>query len=332
MESLTAKRPELTLLVVAVAITIWGIVGFFEHQDNGWGAYTYSPDYIVNFVEPGGAGDEAGLQIGDRVISVEGIPVEELPLYSRWPHSLAPQVGETLRIVVEREDATVAIDVVYGEPPRNLGMRLGAAVIGLAFMAFGLWALFTVQTVHALTLACIGLAAGLAVSVGPYLGTWDGVASHVQFASAVLLTLLLLRFFLTFPKPKRLGASRLATWAVYGAWLLFVGCLILELIFHPRLYHTFGPIGSLLMLGYILLTLIALTHTVVTTPRNELRASGMGLIIVGILVAIVPSTIAVVSGFAIPGSGYFPLLIVAIPLTMALAVRRQARLEIAEAG
>jgi hypothetical protein len=140
----------------------------------------------------------------------------------------------------------------------------------------------------------------------------------------------LLRFFLTFPKPKRLGESRLATWVIYGVWVLFLPLLVLELVFHPRLYHAFGGPGSLLMLVYCLLALVAVTHTLVTTPRRELWASGMGLILVGILVAVVPTLVGVIDwaflyGFSLPGSIYYPLALAAFPFAMALAVRRQAR-------
>jgi hypothetical protein len=93
------------------------------------------------------------MQVDDRVVSVAGIPVEELPLYSRSPLSL------------------------------------------------------------------------------------------VQVAFILLWSILLLRFFLTFPRPKRVSRSRLATTVVYGSWVLFLGCLLLELIMHPALYHTFGAAG-----------------------------------------------------------------------------------------
>jgi len=333
MDSFTAKRRMALLLAAAVALTAWGTVGFFERLDDGWGAYTYSPDYIVNFVEPGGPGDQAGLQNGDRVISVEGIPVEQLPLYSRWPRSLAPRVGESRRLVVERDGVSLSLDVVYGATRRGVvNLRLGAALVVLSFLWFGIWALLTVRTSHALGLAYIGLAAGLAMfGGGPYLGTWDGVAMHIQTAAMVLWTVLLFRFFLLFPKPKRLGKSRLATWVIYGVWALSLPLLVLELIFHPTLYHTFGPLFSLLMLGYLILALAAVTHTLVKTPRSELRESGMSLILVGLLVAVVPTLVGFIDwafprGFSLPGSSYYPLLLVAIPLTMALAVRKQARL------
>ena len=64
-------------------------------------------------------------------------------------------------------------------------------------------------------LAIMGLAVGVALP-GPNLGSWNGVRDHLQVAGMVLWTLMILRFFLFFPKPKRFGTGPVAT-AVGGA-------------------------------------------------------------------------------------------------------------------
>ena len=330
MNNLTNNRYAASLIVVAVAIIVWGIAGFIDRPGFGWGGYVYSPDYIVEGVEPGGAADKAGLEDGDRVISVQGIAVEDLPLYSRWPRSLAPGPGQSLRILVERNGERVSIDVVYAA--RNLNMlALGAAVIGLSFMIFGLWAFFTVHTSHALSLAHIGLAAAMATmgSMGPYLGTREGVASHIGAASMVLWSMLMLRFFLAFPKMKQPEKSRRFIRIIYGLWILFIACLVLELITHPIMYHTFDALGFLLILVYCILALVALTHSTVKMSPQERRNSGTIVIITGILVAFIPTLVgalAFVLRLNLPGSNYFPLMLAVFPLSMALAVKKHVRL------
>ena len=107
-------------------------------------------------------------------------------------------------MVVEREGEPLTLEIVYSPTPRSIiNLRLGIAAIGLAFLVFCLWPIVMVRTPQALALAHIGLVAGVATfGMGPYLGTWDGVASHLQLASTALLAALLLRFFLEFPEPK----------------------------------------------------------------------------------------------------------------------------------
>jgi uncharacterized membrane protein len=117
---------------------------------------------------------------------------------------------------------------------------------------------------------------------------------------------------------------------IYGAWLLFLPVLVAELIVHPVMYHSYGGPGFLLMLGFLVLALAAVVHTWVTTPRRELRDSGMSLILIGLVVAIVPTLVGVIDwalfrDFDLPGSAYLPLLIIVIPLTMAMGVRAEAR-------
>jgi len=324
-------RDRKWLAAIAVALLVWGAWGFFDANRWGRGGYVYSPTYVVEGVEQGGAAEEAGLRAGDRVLTIDGLPVEDLPLYSRWPRDLAPRPGESLPIGVERGADTVAVTVVYRSvPASNVGLRLGAGLLGLSFMVFGLWALFTVGTPQALALAWMGMAAGVATfGKGPYLGTWDGVAMHIQLLAIVLWSLLLLWFFLIYPKPKRVAENRVVKAILLGTWLLLVPLLVLELILHPALYHAFGGPASLLIATYLLFAVVALIHTVVKTPRPQLREAGMGWILVGVLVALIPNLLVAVGwllfpDISIPGARYLPLLIAVIPLSMAIAVRKQA--------
>ena len=112
-------------------------------------------------------------------------------------------------------------------------------------------------------------------------------------------------------------------------WVLYIICLILELILHPTLYHAFGGIASIVNLLYCLLALAALIGGVIS-QRRRLGPSGLGLILIGLVVAIVPTVVGIVDwafirAFDLPGSNYYALMLAALPLFMALAVRRHAQ-------
>jgi len=87
--------------------------------------------------------------------------------------------------------------------------------------------------------------------------------------------------FLSFPKPKRIMEGHLTTIVLVGPWIVLLGCLGLELAFHPRFYHSFGGYYSLLMLGYAALALAAVLHTLIKNRGSDLRGSGMGIILEG---------------------------------------------------
>jgi hypothetical protein len=327
----TTNAHKALLLTAAVAITAWGVIGYLDRRQLGRAEFMYDLDYSL-MVVPDGPAAQAGMQDGDRMVSVEGVMVEDLPLYSRWPRSLGARVGESRRYVVERDGELLTFDVVHGAAPRGvLHLQLGGALVGLSFLWFGMWALFAIGTAPAVTLSYVGLAAGFAaLAHGPYLGTWDGVTVHVSAAAMVLWTALLAWFFLTFPTRKGAAERPLTPRIIFGLWLTVPLTAVLELLFHPALYHTFGPWLALLMLGYVILGLAALVHTALKTPRGRLWDSGMGWILVGLVVGFVPTLVGLIDwaflrDFDIPGSSYYALMLAVIPVTLALAVRQQAR-------
>jgi hypothetical protein len=322
------RRERALMLVGAVVITAWGALGFYQGLRSGFSGGLYDPDYRVPGVRPGGLADRSGFEAGDRVISVEGQPVEELGMESRWPRSLAPRIGESRRFVVERDGERVPVDVVFPAPfPAAVNARIRAALMGLAFLIPGLWAFLTLLSRHARTLARIGMVAAVsaALGLGPHLGSWNGVQGHLATAASVLMFILLLRFFVAFPRAKAIGRSRVAAWLVYGAWACLLVFLLVEVIVHPRLYYSTGSVASLLIQAYVLLTLAAILHTIVKGPRAEWRQSGMTWILGGILVAVGGTAASVAFPASLPG-GTFPLLVAAMPLSMALAVRKQEKL------
>jgi hypothetical protein len=326
MANVTAHRGRL-VVVASAALVAWAAVGFYQGLTSGFSGGLYDPEYVVPGVWPGGLADRSGFRAGDRVISVEGTPVEELGMESRWPRRLAPRIGQSLRFIVERNGERVPIDVVYPPPSRAaVSNRVGALLVGLAFLGFGLWAFFTVGSPPARTLAGVGLAAGAAMAfgLGPNLGSWNGVMGHVSTACSVLMWILILRFFLAFPTAKRASQSRLASWFVYAAWAGLLVFLVAELVVHPALYYATGSVSGPLMLAYGVLILAAIVHTLAKTPRGELRRSGMYLVLGGVVVAAAGMAASFVSGLRLP-AWIRPLSIGVIPLTMALAVRQQAR-------
>ncbi len=241
--------------------TTWALLGLFRGE-RGFAGALFEPDYTIQNFESGGPLDEAGFEVGDSVVMVEGIPVEELGMYSRWPRSLSRGPGESVRMGVVRGGEIVSGDVVYRATPSSvMSMRFGAVGIMLSFMVFGLWAYMSVRTEHALRLAYIGLATAAAIP-GPDVGAWRGVASHVQVLAIVLWSILMMRFFVLFPNPKRMGTGRLFT-------------------------------------------------------------SGRSLVVLGVVVAVAMTLVGFLD--VVPGSAYFPLSMSAIPLSMALAVRRHSR-------
>lgn len=328
MESRDPSRARVLVPALALLLTAYGVWGMMADEE-GYTDALYWPDYTIRQVLPGTPLAEAGFLPGDSVVGVEGIPVTELGMYSRWPRSLSRRPGETLTLTVARDGALVSGEIRYRERPSSVrGAQLGGVFIVFSFLWIGVWAFLTIPSPHAARLAAMGLALGFALP-GPNLGTWNGVRDHLQAAGMVLWTLLIFRFFLLFPKPKRIARGHLTTTVIYVPWVIFLGCLVLELIYHPRFYHSFGGFGALLMVAYALLAVVSLFHSWLMSPGTELRASGMRRVLLGVAVGVGGLLVwlldaALLQGFDIPFSGWLPLLLAGIPLGMALGVRKGA--------
>ncbi len=323
-----SRRTAHLLLAAATILTVSGLLGVFGNNA-GYTDALFEPDYTIAYVPSDGPLAEAGFQPGDSVISVEGIPVVDLGMYSRWPRSLARAPGESLTMMVERDGQRVTGEIVYREPPPTAWkLQFGSLLVFLSFLWAGVWVFLTVPSVHATRMATMGLVVGLAMPALD-MGSWNGIKEHIHLAAMVLWTLLLLQFFLSFPKPKKLSQGVLAKVVLYAPWVILLGCLVLELIFHPRFYHTFGSYTGLLMFTYLILAVAALVHSWVTTPGEEVKASGLGRILAGFAIGVGGVLLWAVDalllqGFDIPGSNWAPVLFGVIPMGMALGVRKAA--------
>jgi len=323
-----AHERRFELLGFAALVSAWGWGGFLS-APAGYTDALYEPDYTIQSVPDGGILAQGGFQQGDTVVAVESIPVEKLGMYSRWPRSLAREPGESLQLTVKRGDTLVQGSIVAVEPPPSVAVgRRVLIVFTQAFLWLGMWALWTTPTAHAGRLALMGLVAGTATP-GPNLGSLNGLRDHFEVAGEVLLLILILHFLLLFPHAKRPARSR---WIglVYVPWVVLLVAQVAELATHPRMYHALGGYIGILILGYVLASGMALLHTAATLPRSEYASSGMGLVLGGWAVALLPNLLMVAGwvippGWDTPGEQYFPFLLLAIPVGMALGVRRQGR-------
>ena len=328
MENLSLPKYGRPFIAAGVAITVWGVAGLIQMPHWGQGGYYTDATSTVTRVQESGPAEEAGLEVGDRVITIAGVPAEGLPMQSRRP---LPEPGESHTVVVERDGETVSTELVYGALSQDQQVaRIVIAVVNVAFIGFGLWAFFTVNTSNAMLFAMFGLAMGLASFEGPHLGSWEGVAWLVALSSGIFCFMLLLHLFLSFPKTKKVLHSRMTTRAMYGAVVAFVAFGIAELLLHPLLYTAQAFVALVLASVTLILALAALLHSWFKSTRSERRDSGFALIPLGIAIALAPYLLQLLvrvaaSGFNLPGYDYYALLEVAIPVTMALAVVKHAR-------
>ena len=97
----------------------------------GLGFHPWQPTAEVGEVVPDGPADIAGIETGDRIVAVDGTPV-------RWfgdlQGAVADRAGQTAVVDIERDGATISVDVLIGsvtEDGRTVG-RLGVGSVAAA--------------------------------------------------------------------------------------------------------------------------------------------------------------------------------------------------------
>jgi len=324
-------------IVPAVLVLVWGLVGLMDQRNASYAGFDWSSAAVLR-VDAGGPADRAGLRVGDRLLSIGGISTDDLWALQEQPRAA---IGETRTLLVERTDAgtgaktTETIPLTYGpEPAGDAARSLVTAFVGLIFLLSGIAAYVTAPSTTTFLFAVVGLCFGAALLPGPYIQALD----QRRFVSfAVFFTLLtgfaaLLHLMLVFPYRKDVIKR---WWTRYLIYVPVVVALLIEipliLVGRPTGRSTV-PLAILnggVVLGYAALSVLALVHSYVTANPTDRRDHGLNTLLAGLIVGLLPISAIVVAGFFVradllPGVGYYPLALVLIPLSIALALVKGA--------
>lgn len=77
---------------------------------------------VLNEIVAGEPADRAGLRTGDRILSVDGI---EVATWNQWVNYVREKPGETLKLAVERDGATLAVDLTTAMKEDEAGKPYG---------------------------------------------------------------------------------------------------------------------------------------------------------------------------------------------------------------
>lgn len=310
------------LLVIAAVLVIYGVFGWLDVGNYAQGGWATDPDNTVTQVLSGSPTEAAGLKVGDKIISMGGIAMTDAEALTRRAR---PEVGETWEFVVERDGATVSLDVTFGEPvPQRKFLAHASFLVGFCFIGFTMRAYMQGPSVSTQALALAGTLFSLAFLGGPYFENymlrsinnavtvvivWIGVASILNFLLVHL----------------RSGGNR----------LLYLPGLAVGLFIAWRILATPEATSGLNNFGNILFGVVAafyLIGSLVTVYRSfsgatasERESSGLQLMMIGALVGLVPPIVTIVVGVVapqvvLPGQNFYFLAMIAIPITWSMAV------------
>ena len=310
------------LLAFAAVLVIYGLLGWLDVGNVAQGGWATDPDNTVTQVLAGSPTEAAGLQVGDKIISLGGIAVTDAEGRTRRAR---PEVGETWEFVVERDGATVSLDVTFGEPvPERKILAHASFLVGFCFIGFTMRAYLQKQTASTQALALLGTLFSLAFLGGPYFENymlrsvdnainvfliWFGVASILNFLLVHLKS----------------GGNR----------LLYLPALVVGLFIAWRILATPEATSGLNNFGNVLFGVVAgfyLIGSLVTVYKSfsgasasERESQGLQLMMIGALIGLVPPIVSIVVGViapqaVLPGQNFYFLSMIALPITWSMAV------------
>ena len=325
------------LLAAALALGVWALFGLADLPHRPDAGLRYDASGVIGRLEAGGGADRAGLRVGDRILSIDGVSLSETETLQRRPRAA---IGETRTFVVERTDeasgATMReqFDVTYGSElaAQPIGL-IGGALLGFVFLVCGVLAYLRAHSIQSLLFAGVGVALAAVLLPTPYFAA-PGLrlfASAVTVLAAFVVFPCLLHLALTFPEPRSILRRRGVVAALYLLPLLIGGAAAIQIARAAQPGPVLDLVSTLVLVVYMLVTIVALIHRYATTTRERRAAFGLGLVAWGVVIGFGPLTVEVIvallmPGVSLPGSDFYFLSLVTIPLSFTVAlVRRPAR-------
>ncbi len=323
---LIAPLLALCTIPVAIHITQKPDFGFAVHQ------------LEVRSLDANGAAKDSGLQEGDRILAVNGTPVNTM---AQW---FAAKAGHYDRnpvlFTVARQNQQYSL-LITPDPPGQMRMihDFSLWVSGLAFLLIGWWVFsrrgdlvarnfFALCTMFAFMLLDIPDLPSVR-----YMVIKESLRTLIQ----LMLPAYFLRFFLQFPSPRFQASGSLRRWRrlLWPAWTFFLLLVLLDLPLAQSKAVAVVPWIETLALVYYLIYFLA--GLVVFTKRilrrdRPIQRSRMLLILTGLLAGLVPflaSMIMANTGDAtsLPLWQYLSFSLILVPISFGLSIMRYGALD-----
>jgi len=245
---------------------------------------SYPGKFIVIKVE--GSPKDAGLQVDDAIVVVNGEPIYKLPTLERSLYSNKPG-DEVLLTIYRKGYYDDILFVVKSKLSRDLLVKILKMIMGLIYLGVGLFIILRKPDDGRATIFyLLSLCLLLYLSPESALTGKEGLALLDRAVSLLFLWIppLFLHFFLIFPRPKRLvNRFQWILPVLYVPSLIFFGVFL----FIPYEMPGVNNLHAVLRGVYLTLGLIALIHSYEQTETPALKKQ-TGLIVWGAIFGVLP--------------------------------------------
>lgn len=280
-----------SLALIALAAGVWATLVFWPVTYLG-----YTTDLVtgqITTIDAGSPGVRAGLQVGDRIVQIYGLPFAAVLAHWNVVALLAPDQGP-VPMVVDRQGTTVTLQIARDPPPASFqSIKLVTALLALICWLTG-WLLGLVRRHEASASPTV---AAFWITLGGALGVYQ-FARFVSFPLLAILQWLFLAILTPlgvyvhthFPaRPVAVRVVRIARIALGTAWLLgtalFIGALTVGRLTLPELVIAAGrllPLAFFLsFIGSAAVLSRAYRQAQITHLRRQIRLIAAACVFVG---------------------------------------------------
>lgn len=190
-------------LLALVAIILFGAFFYLYSPYDGLILFQENELGEVYIIYPGGPAEAAGVQVGDRVLAIDGLWVDPNRSEPRYPPGL--QAGEVVDYTLQRDNQVLTLPIRIGSYRDNLPLL--SSILGIQLLAAGLWIIGVLLVlfvspgdVRARLLGAGFLLAGVTTAAGGVTG-WNSFwgANTLQLILWCLLVPIIMAAHLTFP-------------------------------------------------------------------------------------------------------------------------------------
>jgi PDZ domain len=328
------SRYKTLFYLLAAVVLIWGVLGTLDIRNIPFTGYFRSPDSVVTLVRENSPAAAAGVRVGDTVTRIDGIAVTDFGSLVGQPR---PAINSSGTVTVERGATEETLRLSYGSQPTvDLIANFGAAtLIGLAFLILGLLVYLKNPTRLSTMFCSLSLLFAVVMFNAPYFASSllrRLAGGTILFLVAVLFAVVL-DYCLSFPAVKKVIAKRSwlrqAIYVVAGAFGVMVATIIITTpvmtaVRSMLLSLAFGVVFG----GYILLSVIAVVHSYIKASPQERSASGLNLMLLGMLIGFGPLLLSILMHTLsphmgeLPGERFYGISLLAIPIGLAMALMK----------
>jgi hypothetical protein len=319
------------LLLMTALIGAWGVSGALDVYERTEAGLRMGANHGITHLEPGGPAEQVHMQVGDRIIRIDGKDVEDTANLVRLPRV---EVGERRSYTVVRGEDTIRYRPEFRPlDTQTMWLEHLATIVGFSFLLIPLAACLTRPSAATRVLALMGFGLSLAFFDGLYIISYEirAVAAAVAQLFMLLGLAAMVHFLLLFPHRRPLLHKP------WGKKLVYVPMVIIWLLIAWRILWT-PPADSIAAftsqflsgLGitlYLLIGLFLLLRNYSRTDRAERKRLAFNRMLWGTVAAIIPTAVAQLVRVAspdtpLPGQDYYFVALALVPITWSLSAAR----------